>query len=105
VKSPNKAVHIGMQGLATRNSGTFSRNRDVLDQHAKVCAKAAANIIAGVTHRRLGVARNSAFRVSGSTHCQRRVLLQESTFRLVDGSLGGSGSSGIRCDHQSRSAS
>jgi hypothetical protein len=103
VKSPTKLGTSGCR-VSRPNSGTFSRKRDVLDQQASVCEKAAANIIAGVTPWARACA-NSASRVSGSSHCQRRLVLRDNAFRLADGSAGGSGNSGIRCDHQSRSAS
>ena len=80
VKSPTRLSTSGCRA-SRPNSGTFSRNREVLDQHANVWAKAAANIIAGVMPRERACA-NSASRVSASSHCQRRVLLREKPFRV-----------------------
>src|ERR1700722_16467852 len=94
VKSPTRLSTSGWKASRS-NSGRLSRNRDVLDQHATVWAKAAANIIAGVTPRARALA-NSASRVPGSNHCQRRVLLRERDFEVEYGNLGGSDNSGIR---------
>ena len=73
------------------------------DQRASALANAAASAIAGVMPR-ARARENRASRVAGSNQCQRRVPRCESRPPTAGG-IGGSGSCGMRCAHQSRSAS
>ncbi|CKT85929.1 Uncharacterised protein [Mycobacterium tuberculosis] len=104
VKSPTSRSTSGCRAWRL-NNGRFSRNRDDADQRASTLAKAAASVIAGVMPRARARA-NNASRVCGSSQCQRRVLRRRSRSPPARvGSAGGSGSCGMRCAHQSRSAS
>ena len=100
----DQEVDVGVQG-SRPNSGTFSRNREVVDQHARVLANAAANAIAGVTPRARarGEQRVASRRVQ-PVPAPSAVAVQL-VVRVDVGSAGGSGSCGMRCAHQSRSAS
>ena len=93
VKSPTRRVDVGMQGLAAEQRHVQQEARGARPA-GHVCAKTAANIIAGVTPRARACA-NSASRVCGSNHCQRRVL-RFAPRPPVDGKAGGSGLRG-RC--------
>ena len=86
VKSPTRLSTSGWKA-SRPNSGRLSRNREVPDQHASVWAKAAANIIAGVTPCDRALL-NSASRVAGQTTaivecCCGRMLSGASTATWV----------------------